>query len=69
MQKINKTNSCFLEKITKIENSLATLTTKKTEKIAHINKMRHERGEVNTHIQIYKGHTRLIWKIIFHKIQ
>ena len=43
--KINKTKSCFFEKINKIDKPLARLTKKKREK-NQINKIRNEEGEV-----------------------
>ena len=45
--KINKTKSWFLEKINKIDKSLARLIKKKREK-SQINKIRNEKGEVTT---------------------
>ena len=50
--KINKTKSCFFEKINKIEKLLARLIKKKKEK-TQINKVRNENGEVTT-TQKYK---------------
>ena len=47
MLKINKTKSCFFEKINEIDKSLARLTKKKREK-NQINKIRNEKGEVTT---------------------
>ena len=44
-KKINKTKSWFLEKINKIEKSLAQLTRKKVER-TKIKKIRNERGEI-----------------------
>ena len=43
--KINKTKSCFFEKINKIDKPLARLIKKKKNKI---NKIRNEKGEVTT---------------------
>ena len=51
--KISRTNSCFFEKINKIEKPLARLIKKKREK-NQINKIRNENGEItadNTEIQ------------------
>ena len=45
--KINKTKSCFFEKINKIDKPLARLIKKKTEK-NQINTIRNEEGEVTT---------------------
>ena len=45
--KINKTKSCFFEKINKIDKPLARLIKKKREK-NQINKIRKEKGEVTT---------------------
>ena len=45
MLKINKTKSCFFEKINEIDKSLARLTKKKREK-NQINKIRNEKGKV-----------------------
>ena len=45
--KINKTTSCFFEKINKIDKSLARLIKKKREK-TQINRIRNEKGEVIT---------------------
>ena len=44
---INKTKSCFFEKINEIDKSLARLIKKKREK-NQINKIRNEKGEVTT---------------------
>ena len=45
--KINKTKSCFFEKINKIDKPLARLIKKKREK-TQINRIRNEKGEVAT---------------------
>ena len=45
--KINKSKSCFLEKINKIDKPLARLIKKKREKI-QINRISNEKGEVTT---------------------
>ena len=45
--KINKTESCFSEKINKIDKPLARLIKKKREK-NQINKSRNKKGEVTT---------------------
>ena len=45
--KINKTKSCFFEKINKIDKPVARLTKKKREK-NKINKIRNENGEITT---------------------
>ena len=47
--KINKTKSCFFEKINKIDKPLARLIRKKSEK-SQINRIRNEKGEVTTDI-------------------
>ena len=44
---VNKTKSCFFEKINKIGNPLARLIKKKREK-TQINRIRNEKGEVTT---------------------
>ena len=54
--KINKTKSCFFEKINKTDKPVARLIKKKREENP-INKIRHEKGEVttdNTEIQSIK---------------
>ena len=51
--KINKTKSCFFEKMTKIDKPLTRLIKKKREK-NQINKIRNENGEIQT-TQKYKG--------------
>ena len=51
--KINKTKSCFFEKVNKIDKTLARILKKKIEK-NQINKIRNEQGEVtidNTEIK------------------
>ena len=45
--KINKTKSCFFEKINKIDELLVRLIKKKREK-TQINRIRNEKGEVTT---------------------
>ena len=45
--KINKTKSCFFEKINKFDNPLARLIKRKIEK-NQTNKIRNEKGEVTT---------------------
>ena len=45
--KINKTKSCFFEKINKIDKPLATLIKKKREE-NQINKIRNEKWEITT---------------------
>ena len=45
--KINKTESCFFEKINKIDKPLARLIKKKREK-NKMNKIRNEKGEITT---------------------
>ena len=45
--KINKTKSCFFEKINKTDKPLARLNKKKSER-TQINKIRNEKGEVTT---------------------
>ena len=47
LAKINKTKSCFFEKINKIDKPLARLIMKKREK-NQINKIRKENGEITT---------------------
>ena len=52
---INKTKSCVLEKINKIDKPLARLIQKKREK-TQINRIRNEKGEVTTDTtEIQKG--------------
>ena len=51
--KINKTKSCFFEKINKIDKPLARLTKEKREK-NQLTKIRNENGEITT-TQKYKG--------------
>ena len=53
MNQINRTKSCFFEKINKIDKPLARLIKKKREK-NQVNKIRNENGEIragNTEIQ------------------
>ena len=45
--KINKTKSCFFEKINKIDKPLVRLIKKKRER-TQINKIRNEKGEITT---------------------
>ena len=45
--KINKTKSCFFEKISKIDKPLARFIKKKKER-TQIDKIRNEKGEVTT---------------------
>ena len=52
--KINKTKSWFFEKINKIDKPLARLIKEKREN-TQINRIRNEKGEVTTTLQIYKG--------------
>ena len=52
--KINKTKTCFFEKINKIDKSLARLIKKQREK-NQVNKIRNENGEITT-----KNHKRLL---------
>ena len=47
MTKINKTKSCFFEKISKMDKSLARLIKNRREK-NQIDKIRNEKGEVTT---------------------
>ena len=47
MAEINKTKSCFFEKINKIDKPLSRLIKKKREK-TQINRIRNEKGEVTT---------------------
>ena len=62
---INKTKSCFFEKINKIDKHLARLIKKKREK-NQINKIRNEKGEVtadNAEIQrIMRRLLTTIWQ-------
>ena len=51
--KINKTKSCFFEKINKIDKSLAKLIKKKRGR-DQINKIRNEKGKVTTNSTKYK---------------
>ena len=48
-EKINETNSCFFEKINKIDKPLARLIKRKRER-AQISKIRNEREEVITDV-------------------
>ena len=52
--KINKTRSCFFEKINKIDKTLARPIKRKQE-ANQINKIRNEKGEVTTDNAKYKG--------------
>ena len=52
--KINKTKSCFFEKINKIDKPLDRLIKKRREK-NQINKIRNEKGEVKQTMEKYKG--------------
>ena len=52
--KINKTKSWFFENINKIDKPLARLIKKKWER-TQFNKIRHEKGEITTSLQKYKG--------------
>ena len=47
IQRINKSRSCFFEKINKIDKPLSRLIKKKRERF-QINKMRNEREEITT---------------------
>ena len=47
MEQINKTRNWFLERISKIDKSLASLIKKKSEK-TQINKIMNEKGEITT---------------------
>ena len=57
--KINKTKSCFFEKINKINKPLARLMKKKIRKNA-INKIRNGKGEVNRQSRNTKDYKRLL---------
>ena len=62
--KINKTESCFFEKINKIDKPLARLIKKKREK-NQINKIRNEkRIGYNRQCKNTKVYQRLLWTII-----
>ena len=52
--KINKTKSCFFEKINKIDKPLARLIKKQREK-NQINKIRNEMERLQQTMQKYKG--------------
>ena len=52
--KINKTKSCFFEKINKIDKPLGRLTKKKREEM-QINKIRNEKEEITTDTTEIKG--------------
>ena len=56
---INKTKSCFFEKINKIDKPLARLIKKKREK-SQSNKIRNEKERLQQTIQKYKGYKRLL---------
>ena len=59
MEEINKTKSCFFEKVNKIDQPLATLTKKRREK-AQISKIRNEKGEVTMDTtEIQRNHERI----------
>ena len=68
--KINKTKSCFFEKINKIDKPFSRLIKKKRQK-NQINKIRNEKGEVtidNTKIQriirdYYENYVAIKWII------
>ena len=57
--KINKTKSCFFDKINKMDKPLARLIKKKGEK-TQINRIRNEKGEITTHCRNTKDHERLL---------
>ena len=59
--KINKTKSCFFEKINKIDKPLARLTKKKRERM-QINKIRNEKGEITTDTAEIQRITRAYYK-------
>ena len=63
---INKTKSCFFEKINKIDKPLARLIKKKREK-SQSNKIRNEKERLQQTIQKYKGYKRLLWTTIWQK--
>ena len=48
---MNKTKSWFFEKVNKIDKPLARLTTKRRER-TQVTKLRNEKGEITTEIQI-----------------
>jgi hypothetical protein len=54
IQKINETKSCFIEKINKIDNSLANLTKMRREK-TQINKTRNKEGKITTNTKEIQG--------------
>ena len=62
--KINKTKSCFFEKIKKIEKPLARLIKKKRER-TQINKIRNEKGEVTTDIAEIQSILREYYKQLY----
>ena len=47
MEKINKTKSCFFERVNKTDKLLARFT-KKMRQRTQINKIRNEKGEIST---------------------
>ena len=61
---INKTKSCFFEKINKADKHLAKLIKKKREK-NRINKIRNEKGEVTTDNAEIQRIMRLLWTTIW----
>ena len=62
--KINKTKSCFFEKINKIDKPLASLIKKKTER-TQVNKIRNEKGEITTDTAEIQRITRDYYKQLY----
>jgi hypothetical protein len=62
MQKINKTQSWFFEKINTIENPLAKLTKRKRQN-TQINNIRDEKGNLTTDVnEIKRNHQKVTLK-------
>ena len=66
IQRINKTKSCFFEKINKIDKPLARLTRGQRESI-QINKIRKESGEITTETGSSRNHQILLQKPVLNK--
>ena len=62
--KINKSKSCFFEKINKIDKPLARLIKKKREK-TQINRIRNEKGEITTDTEEIQSITRDCYKQLY----
>ena len=62
--KINKTKTCFFEKINKIHKPLARLMKQKRKK-TQINRIRNEKGEVTTDTAEIQGITRVYYNQVY----